>query len=57
MFGSGDEPASVEEFEKIFPAEYYPYNAGEIVSAGTESVVEQERICLIILTKPIMGRT
>lgn len=41
MFGSGDEPASVEEFEKIFPAEYYPYNAGEIVSAGTESVVEQ----------------
>lgn len=41
MFGSGNEPASVEEFEKIFPAAYYPYNAGEIVSAGTESVVEQ----------------
>lgn len=41
MFGSGNEPTSVEEFEKMFPAEYYPYNAGEIVSAGTESVVEQ----------------
>ena len=41
MFGSGNEPASVEEFEKIFPADYYPYNTGEIVSAGTESVVEQ----------------
>lgn len=41
MFGSGNEPASVEEFEKMFPADYYPYNAGEIVSAGTESVVEQ----------------
>lgn len=41
MFGSGNEPASVEEFEKIFPADYYPYCAGEIVSAGTESVVEQ----------------
>lgn len=38
MLGSGNEPASVEEFEKIFPADYYPYNAGEIVSAGTESV-------------------
>lgn len=41
MFGSGNEPASVEEFEKMFPDAYYQYNAGEIVSAGTESVVEQ----------------
>ena len=40
MFGSGNEPTSVEEFEKMFPADYYPY-AGEIVSAETESVVEQ----------------
>lgn len=43
MFGSGNEPTSVEEFEKMFPAEYYPYNSGEIVSAGTESIVEQGR--------------
>ena len=41
MFGSGNEPSSVEEFEKIFPADYYPYNAGEIISAGTEEIVEQ----------------
>lgn len=41
MFGSGNEPASVEEFEAMFPNDYYQYNAGEIVSAGTESVVEQ----------------
>lgn len=41
MFGSGDEPASVEEFEAMFPNDYYPYNVGEIISAGTESVVEQ----------------
>lgn len=39
MFGSDNEPASVEEFEKMFPADYYPYNAGEVVSAGTEEVV------------------
>ena len=38
MFGSGNEPVSVEEFEKIFPADYYPYNAGEIVSAGVTEV-------------------
>lgn len=41
MFGAGLEPTSVEEFEKIFPNDYYPYNAGEIVSAGTEEIVEQ----------------
>ena len=41
MFGANNEPASVEEFEKMFPADYYPYNAGEIVSAGTESIIEQ----------------
>ena len=41
MFGAGNEPASVEEFEKIFPNDYYQYNAGEIVSAGTEEIVEQ----------------
>lgn len=38
MFGSGNEPTTVEEFEAMFPADYYPYNAGEIVSAGTEEV-------------------
>lgn len=41
MFGSGNEPTSVEEFEKMFPNDYYQYNAGEIVSAGTEEIVEQ----------------
>ena len=41
MFGSGNEPSTVEEFEAMFPNDYYPYNGGEIVSAGTEEVVEQ----------------
>lgn len=41
MFGIGNEPTSVEEFEAMFPNDYYQYNAGEIVSAGTESVVVQ----------------
>lgn len=38
MFGAGNEPTSVEEFEKMFPADYYPYAAGEIVSAGVTEV-------------------
>ena len=41
MFGAGNEPSAVEEFEKMFPADYYPYNTGERVSAGTEEIVEQ----------------
>ncbi len=41
MFGSGNEPSTVEEFEAIFPNNYYLYNVGEIVSAGTEEIVEQ----------------
>ena len=41
MFGAGNEPSTVEEFEAMFPADYYPYNEGEIVSAGVTEVVEQ----------------
>ena len=41
MFGAGNEPTSVEEFEAMFPNDYYQYNAGEIVSAGVESIVKQ----------------
>lgn len=38
MFGSGNEPTTVEKFEKIFPADYYPYNAGEVVRTGVTEV-------------------
>lgn len=38
MFGAGNEPSTVEEFEAMFPADYYPYNGGEIVSAGVTEV-------------------
>lgn len=31
LFGSGNEP-TVEEFERMFPKDYYPYNAGELLS-------------------------
>lgn len=38
MFGAGNEPSTVEEFEKMFPNDYYPYCAGEIVNAGVTEV-------------------
>lgn len=41
MFGSGNEPSTPEEFEAMFPADYYPYNAGELMSAPVNEVVEQ----------------
>lgn len=41
MFGSGNEPSTPEEFETMFPADYYPYNAGELMSSPVNEVMEQ----------------
>lgn len=41
MFGAGNEPSTPEEFEAMFPADYYPYNAGEPMSAPVNEVMEQ----------------
>lgn len=38
MFGAGNEPTTVEEFNRIFPLTYYPYNAGEIRSTVIKGV-------------------
>ena len=32
MFGAGNEPATVAEFEALFPPDYYDYNAGQLLS-------------------------
>ena len=32
MFGSGNEPSTVEEFTELFPLPYYDYNTGELLS-------------------------
>lgn len=32
MFGAGNEPSTVEEFEAMFPNAYYDYNEGELLS-------------------------
>lgn len=39
MFGVGNEPSTPEEFEAMFPADYYPYNAGELMSASVNEVI------------------
>ena len=37
MFGAGNEPTA-EQFERMFPADSYPYNPGEIISSRTETI-------------------
>lgn len=37
LFGAGNEPTA-EQFERMFPAESYPYNPGEIISSRTETI-------------------
>lgn len=43
MFGAGKEPSTPEEFEAMFPADYYEYNEGELMSALVEEVINQGR--------------
>lgn len=38
MFGAGNEPATVEEFEVMFPNDYYPYCEPTIISIQTDRV-------------------
>lgn len=43
MFGAGNEPSTPEEFEALFPKDYYPYNEGTLMSIPVNEVVEQGR--------------
>ncbi len=40
MFGAGNEP-TVEEFEAMFPGDYYEYNPRELLSTEVDEVIEQ----------------
>ena len=42
MFGAGNEP-TIEECQRIFADDYYPYNEGEIISADVDKVVNKGR--------------
>lgn len=38
MFGEGNEPSTTEEFEAMFPNDYYPYSEGELMSMSVNEV-------------------
>lgn len=37
-FGAGNEPATVAEFERMYPEDYYPYDAGSLLSVNIEGI-------------------
>ena len=37
-FGAGNEPATVAEFERMYPKSYYPYDAGSLLSVNIDGV-------------------
>ena len=39
MFGAGYEPSTVAEFEAMFPADYYNYDAGSLLNLTAESII------------------
>ena len=43
MFGAGNEPATVAEFQAMFPSIDPAYNAGELMSAGVTQVVSESK--------------
>lgn len=38
MFGAGNEPSTVAEFEALFPEPYYPYDAGSLLSVNLTGI-------------------
>ena len=38
LYGSGNEPTTVAEFQQMFPAPYYAFNQGTLLSAGVTEV-------------------
>lgn len=38
MFGAGYEPSTVEEFQAMYPAPYYAYNAGQLINNAAEGI-------------------
>lgn len=52
MFGAGNEPTTVAEFNRIFPLNYYPYNAGEIKNTVIKGVrVRNSKLATVPLNK------
>jgi len=54
MFGAGNEPSTVAEFEALFPEPYYPYDSGSLLPVRMEGV-ETVGFNLLDLSSPRFG--
>ena len=41
LYGAGNEPTTVDQFKADYPADYYAFNAGELLSAGVTSIFSE----------------
>ena len=55
MFGAGNEPATVEEFLAMFPANFYACNKGELMNAGVTEVANAETYTVPTAIKNLAG--
>ena len=53
MYGAGNEPSTVAEFTAQFPAPYYAFNQGSLLSAGVTEVVSKKADTTTLATYPI----
>ena len=60
MFGTGNEPATVEEFALLFPLSYYAYNTGTLLSfngSGIKTVSKNQFNTKIVSSSTKVGTT
>ena len=53
MFGAGNEPSTVAEFEALFREPYYPYDAGSLLSVQMEGIESADADGNVIQTRTI----
>ena len=53
MYGAGNEPTTVAEFQQQFPADYYAFTQGTLLSAGVTEVVSKKADTTTIATYSI----
>lgn len=57
MFGAGNEPSTVAEFERMFPEPYYPYDAGSLLSVNMTGIETEDADGNALMTRTIPAAT
>ena len=57
MFGAGNEPSTVAEFEALYPLPYYEYNAGSLLSVQMEGIESADADGNVLTSRTIPATT